>query len=141
MKSVNISYFFKNPRNFPWEYMGWTYPVMGEAYTYLCSFFADYEPGEGKGFLKGKPSIRELELFARDNGGIAAQIVKFHFAQEKKRETEFGKPSAAAEVIEFLRTFYEFKKDLEERLNRDLRSGRIKVPDAALEENRSYYDW
>jgi len=140
MKNVNIDFFFKHPGRFPWEYLGWTYPVYGDCYHYLCRYLAEFEPDQ-KQFLLSKPSLRELESFARDNHGLAGQIIKFYERTLVKKERNFGQPSVAVEVVEFLKEFHAFKKMLEQNLNRDINNGRVKVPEAAFEPNRYYYDY
>jgi hypothetical protein len=125
---LNISRLFARKDLFPWDYAGLDYPMYGSSYSYLCKYLAEYEPNQAD-FLKGNPSLHELERYGRENEGLAEHIYKY--TMRIRDESAFSK-DMHQEILDFLKDYQPFRTALTKKMESDYSRGRIVLPDGVF---------
>lgn len=126
---LRIDYLFQDYRRFPWDVLGLTVPKAGPLHSYLCSILADFAPEDWRYFMRGLPSMRELNRAARllqGSGSVITDIQVYTESHSNLRLSE--RVDVAQEVLDFLSRHKEFRAHTQKTLDRLWRQGLICVP-------------
>ena len=131
---LKIDHLFEDYRRFPWDVLGLTVPKAGPLHSYLCSILADFAPPDDwRGFMKGLPSMRELNRAARLLHGSGHVIVDIQLYTESHSSLRLSeRVDVAQEVLDFLSRHKEYRAHAQKTLDRLWRQGLICVPGRCL---------
>lgn len=130
---LKIDYLFQNYRRFPWDVLGLTVPKAGPLHSYLCSILADFASDEWREFMRGLPSMRELNRAARLLHGSGHVIVDIQLYTESHSTLMLSeRVDVAQEVLDFLSRHKGYRAHAQKTLDRLWRQGLICVPRECL---------
>jgi hypothetical protein len=128
---INIDYFLRDSRKFPWNILSTGVPKVGPVHTYLCTMLADFAPEGYREFMKHLPSMRELRRAA----GVEPESIMieiFKYCEQCYNMPASQRPNVAQEVLGFLSSHKGYRKYVQTTLDTKYRAGLISVPKGAL---------
>ena len=131
MPPINWKYFFKHPKNFPWDlYDG--VPMVGMPHVYICRMLVNHFDKSLHGMLRAGTTISHLRSMG-DEHQMAKDIV--YYCDRLDELPRWERMSTSAEVLGYLASSVSFKRDFEEKIKVLLQNNRIVLKKEAYDFN------